>query len=307
MLYCEAELCLAASTFARGGILSENFKDGKVTVHSAKNTTKFDAIVGRSANHADQINLGVAAALRSNIYGGVQRATSLTTTVSGGPDADDCAYVEFKVDGSPSALSNSFIGAFQVPSSWPTFPVETLAPGDAPPDFLDLFRPQHHCAVFNAGTPRYFMMHLLNGRLYGFDMDAHCHFPDCDCDFCPGPNNQLLRPHDHDRPQRLVAMTGPYISPGDRVGVYTKVCHFSLVTAWFHVPYQVGPRGFVRFFVNGVEVGKGYRSREKAYRYCSACVTADAHDIHSHRRAAVDATATEIGTLHKSALIRLSS
>ena len=25
MLYCEAELCLAASTFARGGILSENF------------------------------------------------------------------------------------------------------------------------------------------------------------------------------------------------------------------------------------------------------------------------------------------
>ena len=78
MLYCEAELCLAASTFARGGILSENFKDGKVTVHSAKNTTKFDAIVGRSANHADQINLGVAAALRSNIYGGVQRATSLT-------------------------------------------------------------------------------------------------------------------------------------------------------------------------------------------------------------------------------------
>ena len=149
MLYCEAELCLAASTFARGGILSENFKDGKVTVHSAKNTTKFDAIVGRSANHADQINLGVAAALRSNIYGGVPRATSLTTTVSGGPDADDCAYVEFKVDGSPSALSNSFIGAFQVPSSWPTFPVETLAPGDAPPDFLDLFRPQHHCAVFN--------------------------------------------------------------------------------------------------------------------------------------------------------------
>ena len=87
MLYCEAELCLAASTFARGGILSENFKDGKVTVHSAKNTTKFDAIVGRSANHADQINLGVAAALRSNIYGGVHRATSLTTTVSGGPDA----------------------------------------------------------------------------------------------------------------------------------------------------------------------------------------------------------------------------
>ena len=116
MLYCEAELCLAASTFARGGILSENFnfKDGKVTVHSAKNTTKFDAIVGRSANHADQLNLGVAAALRSNIYGGVPRATSLTTTVSGGPDADDCAYVEFKVDGSPSALSNSFIGAFQV-------------------------------------------------------------------------------------------------------------------------------------------------------------------------------------------------
>ena len=93
MLYCEAELCLAASTFARGGILSENFKDGKVTVHSAKNTTKFDAIVGRSANHADQINLGVAAALRSNIYGGVQRATSLTTTVSGGPDADDCACI----------------------------------------------------------------------------------------------------------------------------------------------------------------------------------------------------------------------
>ena len=108
MLYCEAELCLAASTFARGGILSENFKDGKVTVHSAKNTTKFDAIVGRSANHADQINLGVAAALRSNIYGGVQRATSLTTTVSGGPDADDCAYVEFKVDGSPSI--DCFVG-----------------------------------------------------------------------------------------------------------------------------------------------------------------------------------------------------
>ena len=59
-LYCEVELCLAASTFGRGGILSENFKDGKVTVHSAKNTTKFGAIVGRSANHADQINLGVA-------------------------------------------------------------------------------------------------------------------------------------------------------------------------------------------------------------------------------------------------------
>ena len=78
MLYCEAELCLAASTFARGGILSENFKDGKVVVHSAKNTTKFDAIVGRSANHADQVNLGVAAALRSNVYGGVPRATSLT-------------------------------------------------------------------------------------------------------------------------------------------------------------------------------------------------------------------------------------
>ena len=104
-LYCEVELCLAASTFGRGGILSENRKGGQVTVHSAKNTTKFDAIVGRSANHADQINLGVAAALRSNIYGGVQRATSLTTTVSGGPDADDCAYVEFKVDGSPSAVS----------------------------------------------------------------------------------------------------------------------------------------------------------------------------------------------------------
>ena len=190
------------------------FKDGKVTVHSAKNTTKFDAIVGRSANHADQINLGVAAASYHNgAYGGVQRATSLTTTVSGGPDADDCAYVEFKVDGSPSALSNSFIGAFQVPSSWPTFPVETLAPGDAPPDFLDLFRPQHHCSVFNAGTPRYFMMHLLNGRLYGFDMDAHCHFPDCDCDFCP-PNNNLLRPHDHDRDR-----SGPYVCPGDNVGV----------------------------------------------------------------------------------------
>ena len=122
------------------GILSENLKDGKVTVHSAKNTNKFDSTIGRFATHADQVNLGVAAALRSNIYGGVQRATSLTTTVSGGPDADDCAYVEFKVDGSPSALSNSFIGAFQVPSSWPTFPVETLAPGDASPDFLDLFR-----------------------------------------------------------------------------------------------------------------------------------------------------------------------
>ena len=171
MLYCEAELCLAASTFGRGGILSENRKDGKVTVHSAKNTSKFDSIVGRSANRADQINLGVVAALRSSIYGGVPRATSLTTTVSGGPNADDCAYVEFKVDGSPSALANSFIGALQVPSSWPTFPVETLAPGDASPDFLDLFRPQHHSSVFNAGTPRYFMMHLLTGRLYGLDMD----------------------------------------------------------------------------------------------------------------------------------------
>ena len=226
MLYWEAELCFAASTFGRGGILSENLKDGKVTVHSAKNTNKFDSTVGRFANHADQTNLGVAGALRSSIYGGVQRVTSLTTTVSGGPNADDCAYVEFKVDGSPSALANSFIGAFQVPSSWPTFPVETVAPGDASPDFLDLFRPQHHSAVFNAGTPRYFMMHLLNGRLYGFDMDAHCHFPDCDCDFCPGPNNNLLRPHDHDRPQRLVAMGGPYISPGDNVGVYTKVWQF---------------------------------------------------------------------------------
>ena len=172
----------AAFTFGRGGILSENRKDGKVTVHSAKNTTKFDSTVGPYANSADQINLGVAAALRSNIYGGVPRATSLTTILSGGPDADDCAYVEFKVDGTQSALSNSFIGAFQVPSSWPTCPGETLAPGDAPPDFLDVFRPQHHCAVFNAGTPRYFMMHLLNGRLYGLDMDAHCHFPDCDCD-----------------------------------------------------------------------------------------------------------------------------
>ena len=29
MLYCEPELCLAASTFGRGGILSENCKDGK--------------------------------------------------------------------------------------------------------------------------------------------------------------------------------------------------------------------------------------------------------------------------------------
>ena len=229
MLYCEAELCLAASTFGRGGILSENRKDGKVTVHSAKNISKFDSIVGRSANRTDQINLGIAAALRSNIYGGVPRATSLTTTVSGGPVADDCAYVEFKVDGSPSALSNSFIGAFQVPSSWPTFPAETLAPGDASPDFLDLFRPQHHCAVFNGGTPRYFMMHLLNGRLYGLDMDAHCHFPDCDCDFCPGPNNNLCD-HDHDRPQRRVALenvdSGPYVSPGDHVGVYTKVWQF---------------------------------------------------------------------------------
>ena len=60
--------------------------------------------------------------------------------------------------------------------------------------------------------------------------------------------------------------------------------NFSLVSAWVHDPYQVGPRGFVRFFVNGVEVGKGYRSRAKAYRYCAACVTADAHDIRSHRR-----------------------
>ena len=89
MLYCEAELCLAASTFARGGILSENFKDGKVTVHSAKDIKKFDSIVGRSANHADQINLGVAACLCTNIYGGLPRATSLTTTVSGGPDKTD--------------------------------------------------------------------------------------------------------------------------------------------------------------------------------------------------------------------------
>ena len=61
MLYCEAELCLAASTFGRGGILSENFKDGKVTVHSAKNTDKFDSTVGRYANRAKQMNLGVAA------------------------------------------------------------------------------------------------------------------------------------------------------------------------------------------------------------------------------------------------------
>ena len=91
MLYCESELCLAASTFGRGGILSENCKDGKVTVHSAKNTSKFDTTVGRSANCADQLNIGVAAALRSNIYGGVPRATSLTTTVCGGPGADDCA------------------------------------------------------------------------------------------------------------------------------------------------------------------------------------------------------------------------
>ena len=61
----------AAFTFGRGGILSENRKDGKVTVHSAKNTTKFDSTVGPYANSADQINLGVAAALRSNIYGGL--------------------------------------------------------------------------------------------------------------------------------------------------------------------------------------------------------------------------------------------
>ena len=87
MLYCEVELCLAASTFGRGGILSENRKGGQVTVHSAKNTTKFNSTVGRSATHADQVNLGVAAALRSNVYGGVPRATSLTTTVSGGPGA----------------------------------------------------------------------------------------------------------------------------------------------------------------------------------------------------------------------------
>ena len=214
----------AAFTFGRGGILSENRKDGKVTVHSAKNTTKFDSTVGPYANSADQINLGVAAALRSNIYGGVPRATSLTTILSGGPDADDFAYVEFKVDGTQSALSNSFIGASQVPSSWPTCPGETLAPGDAPPDFLDVFRPQHHCAVFNAGTPRYFMMHLLNGRLYGLDMDAHCHFPDCDCDFCPGPNNNL-RLHDHDRPQHIDE-SWQYVSPGDHVGVYTKVWQF---------------------------------------------------------------------------------
>ena len=65
----------AAFTFGRGGILSENRKDGKVTVHSAKNTTKFDSTVGPYANSADQINLGVAAALRSNIYGGVPRAS----------------------------------------------------------------------------------------------------------------------------------------------------------------------------------------------------------------------------------------
>ena len=88
MLYWEAELCFAASTFGRGGILSENLKDGKETVHSAKNTNKFDSTVGRFANHADQTNLGVAGALRSSIYGGVPRVTSLTTTVSGGPDAE---------------------------------------------------------------------------------------------------------------------------------------------------------------------------------------------------------------------------
>ena len=74
MLYCESELCLSASTFGRGGILSENCKDGKVTVHSAKHTNKFDSTVGHYANCADQLNLGVAAALRSNIYGGVPRA-----------------------------------------------------------------------------------------------------------------------------------------------------------------------------------------------------------------------------------------
>ena len=73
-------------------------------------------LVGPYANSTDQMNLGVAAALRSNIYGGVPRATSLTTMVSGGPDADDCAYVEFKVDGPQSALSTSFLGAFQVPT-----------------------------------------------------------------------------------------------------------------------------------------------------------------------------------------------
>ena len=57
MMYCEAELCLAASIFGRGGILSENHKGGKVTVHSAKNTSKFDSTVGRSANCADQLNI----------------------------------------------------------------------------------------------------------------------------------------------------------------------------------------------------------------------------------------------------------
>ena len=93
------ELCLPASTFCRGGILSENKKDGKVTVHSAKNMKKFESIVGIHAASTDQMNIGVAAALRYSIYGGVARATSLSTTVAGGPDADDRAYVEFKVDG----------------------------------------------------------------------------------------------------------------------------------------------------------------------------------------------------------------
>ena len=80
MMHCEAELCLAASIFGRGGILSENHKGGKVTVHSAKNTNKFDSTVGRYANRADEMNLGVAAALRCNINGGVPRATSVRST-----------------------------------------------------------------------------------------------------------------------------------------------------------------------------------------------------------------------------------
>ena len=56
----------AAFTFGRGGILSENRKDGKVTVHSAKNTTKFDSTVGPYANSTDQMNGG-----RSDCFSGL--------------------------------------------------------------------------------------------------------------------------------------------------------------------------------------------------------------------------------------------
>ena len=197
-----------------------------------QNSDEFMKSVGTYALMADQLNLGVTAALRRDIYDGLSRATTLTTATAGGADADASVYVEFKVSGPPSSLANSYIGAIHAPPSWPTFPAEALREGDAPPDFLDIFRPQHHGSVFNAGTPRYFMLHLLNGRLFGVTMGGHCHFRECSCDACPGAH--LGHPlHDsHD----------PIVKSGDRVGVYAKVVTLMAVSFFTNV-FRSAPTG----------------------------------------------------------------